>query len=171
MDKRIEVGLTGHPDRYALDEAAYDRLSRYLDRAGARLRDDPDRAEVVGDLERAIGDKLAALLGGERRPITLDDIDAVLDEVGVVETGREPAGDPGQDDGPPRQRVRRLRRVREGQEFAGVCTGLAAYSEIRLDWVRTIVILGTLVTGGILGVIYLVLAFALPIVDHADSPA
>ena len=50
MDKTIVVGLSGHPARYRLDEDAYGRLSGYLDTAAAGLRDDPDQAEVLGDL-------------------------------------------------------------------------------------------------------------------------
>ena len=60
MDKSIVIGLTGHTDQFRLDTNAYDRLARYLDAASDRLRHDPDRAEVIGDLERSIGDKLAA---------------------------------------------------------------------------------------------------------------
>ena len=67
MDKTITISLSGHPERYQLEQVAYDRLAHYLDRAAERLRDDPDRAEVIGDLERSVGDKLAALLG-IRRP-------------------------------------------------------------------------------------------------------
>jgi hypothetical protein len=45
MDKTMMIGLTGHSGRYRLDEDAYDRLSRYLERAASRLHDDPDRAD------------------------------------------------------------------------------------------------------------------------------
>jgi phage shock protein PspC (stress-responsive transcriptional regulator) len=56
-----------------------------------------------------------------------------------------------------------LQRVREGQKFAGVCTGLAAYSEIDVAWVRVIFVLGTIFTGGLLLLVYLAMAFILPI--------
>ena len=67
-----------------------------------------------------------------------------------------------------RDRPRRLKRVREGQQIAGVCTGLAAYSEIDVDWVRTVFVLGTLVTAGVLGIVYIAMAFILPV---AATPA
>lgn len=159
MDKTIAIGLTGHEARYRLDEDAYDRLAGYLDRAAARLREDPDRAEVLGDLERSVGDKLAALLGPADRVVTAAEIDVILEEVGSVETGRDPEAEAA---GPP-PRARRLQRIREGQEIAGVCTGLAAYAELDVAWVRTLFVLGTLVTAGILGLIYIALAFILPI--------
>lgn len=159
MDKTIVVGLTGHDRRYRLEEHAYDRLARYLERAAARLQDDPDRAEVLGDLERSVGDRLAALAGSGDPLVSVGDIDAILEEIGAVDTG----SDPRTDGAVPKPRARRLRRIREGQEIAGVCTGLAAYAELDVDWVRTLFVLGTLVTAGILGLVYLALVFILPI--------
>jgi len=89
MDKTIVVGLTGHDRRYRLEEHAYDRLARYLDRAAARLQDDPDRAEVLGDLERSVGDRLAASVGSNDRLVTAADIDGILEEIGAVDTGHD----------------------------------------------------------------------------------
>ena len=159
MDKTISISLTGHADRYRLDQEGYDRLARYLERAADRLRDDPDRAEVIGDLERSVGDRLAALVGSEDRLIAASDIDGILEEIGAVDTGREQVAD----EGGPRPRARRLYRIREGQMLAGVCNGLAAYAELRVDWVRTLFVLGTLVTAGLLGLVYIAMAFILPV--------
>lgn len=164
MDKTITIGLTGHAGRYRLDEDAYDRLARYLDRAASRLEDDPDRAEVLGDLERSVGDKLAALLGSDDRLVTAADIDGILDEIGAVDTGHDPATEAAG----PRPPARRLRRIREGQQVAGVCNGLAAYAELDVDWVRTGFVLGTLVTAGILGLVYIALAFILPVASKRE---
>jgi phage shock protein C len=159
MDKTIEIALGGRDERYRLNEDAYDRLSRYLDRAAVRLGDDPDRAEVLGDLERSIGDRLAALLASGDRLVSVGDVDGVLEAIGTVDTGLDPVADERRG----RARSRRLHRVREGQQIAGVCTGLAAYSEIDVDWIRTLFILGTLVTAGILGLVYIAMAFILPV--------
>jgi phage shock protein PspC (stress-responsive transcriptional regulator) len=162
MDKTIVVGLSGHAGEYRLDEEAHDRLTRYLDRAARRVPDDSERAEVLGDLERSIGDKLDAQLGTDQRLITAADIDAVLEEIGAVDTGHEPVAE--EADTRPR---RRLYRIREGQQIAGVCTGIAARYEVGVDWVRTGFWAATIVTLGIFLVIYITLAFALPVVDKA----
>ena len=159
MDKTIMIGLTGHIEQYRLDQDAYDRLSRYLDRAASRLADDPDRADVVGDLERSIGDRLAASVGSSDRVVTAADIEGILDDIGAVDTGRAPA--PDEDDAPPLHR--RLVRIRQGQQLAGVCNGLATYSEIRVDWVRTLFVLATLLTAGLFALVYIALAFILPV--------
>lgn len=162
MNKTLLIGLTGHADQFRLDEEAYDRLSGYLDRAEVRLRDDPDRAEVLGDLERSIGDRLAAM--PPDTVATAAEIDAILEQVGAVDTGRDTASDERR----PRPR-RRLVRIRDGQEIAGVCTGLAAYTEVRVDWVRAFVVLGTVFTGGILGLVYVALVLILPVESRQEA--
>ncbi len=166
MNRTILISLSGHADQFQLDEAAYNRLNAYLDGSSSRLRDEADRAEVLSDLERSIGDRLVALDGARGRLITLADISPVLDDIGPVDTGADGVAAPTSETPHGARRRRRLYRVREGQEIAGVCTGLAAYSEIDVDWVRTIFILGSLVTAGILIVVYIGMAFALPIEDR-----
>jgi phage shock protein C len=166
MDKTIAVGLNGHDERYRLDEEAYDRLAGYLDRAGARLGDDPDRDEVLGDLERSIGDRLAAA-GSSDRLVTAAEIDAVLEAVGAVDPGRDSGTGQGPSTGRtstgPTQEGRRLHRIREGQKIAGVCTGLAAYSELDVTLVRVLFVLGAIFTGGVLLLLYFAMAFILPV--------
>jgi len=167
MDRTIVVSLGGHARPYRLEADAYDLLARYLDRAAARLPQDPDRAEVLGDLERSVGDKLDMLLGTEDRVVTAAEIGAILDEIGTVDTGQ----DAGPDEAPSRPAGRWLRRIREGQQLAGVCTGLAVYAEMDVTWVRTLFVLATLVTAGIFALVYLVLVAVLPVASTATSPA
>jgi phage shock protein PspC (stress-responsive transcriptional regulator) len=160
MDKTIVIGLNGHAGRYRLEEDAYDQLARYLDRAASRLQDDSEQAEVLGDLERSVGDKLDALLGSDDRVVTSAEIDGILEEIGAVDTG-----DAEEDEWRPRGR--RLYRIREGQKVAGVCTGLAAYANMGVDWVRTLFLFATVVTAGIFALVYIALAYILPVVDRA----
>jgi phage shock protein PspC (stress-responsive transcriptional regulator) len=164
MHRVIDIDLNGHDRPFRIHEDAYEALKQYLDNAGARLGDDPDRAEVVDDLERSIGERLVARQSGVDRVLTAADVTAVLDQVGKV----EPPGIGSKE--PRRQPARRkLYRIKEGQDIAGVCTGLSAYSDISLDWVRTIFVLGALVTAGLLIVVYIVLAFVLPVIGTRDE--
>lgn len=103
--------------------------------------------------------------GSGDRLVTAADIDGILDEIGAVDTGH----DQGTDEAGPHPRARRLRRIREGQKIAGVCTGLAAYAELDVAWVRTLFVLGTLITAGILGLVYIALAFILPVASKREA--
>jgi phage shock protein PspC (stress-responsive transcriptional regulator) len=157
--------LNGHAGQFRLEGDAYDLLSQYFDRAAARLPADSDRAEVLGDLERSVGDKLVAKLGSEDRIVSAADIEAILEEIG----GFEGEDEPRTDEGLIPRRLRRLHRIRAGKRIAGVCTGLAAYADIDLTWVRTGFVIGTVFTAGIFAVVYIVLAFVLPITPTSEA--
>lgn len=64
--------------------------------------------------------------------------------------------------GAPRGRFRC--RIKEGSRFGGICLGIAAYGDFRVDWVRTVVLLLALFTGGLVAVAYLILLLVLPVV-------
>ena len=70
MQKVVHASL--HGNAFTIEEAGYEALRAYLDRAAAQLAADPDRDEILGDLEQAIADKCArhlgaAQVGGDRR--------------------------------------------------------------------------------------------------------
>ena len=46
--------------RTSSKKPGYNQLRAYLERAESRLKDSPDRAEVMADLEQAIGEKCRA---------------------------------------------------------------------------------------------------------------
>ena len=41
--------------------------------------------------------------------------------------------------------------------------GIASYAELPVDWVRTFFVLATIFSAGIFGLVYIALAFALPV--------
>lgn len=164
MQTVIQVGLSGHSKTFQLEEEAYKALQAYLERSRARLKRDPDHEEVLRDLEQSIGEKLGQSLRGESRVINRREMDVVLDEVGAVNTGNGDTADT-----EPFGRPRRLCRIEEGKWFFGVCQGLAAYSGIAVEWVRSIFVIVSVFTGGIPILIYLVLMFALPVVRTCDE--
>jgi phage shock protein C len=164
MQTVIQVSLSGHSKSFQLEEDAYRALQAYLERARSRLKRDPDHEEVLRDLEQSVGEKLGQSLRPENRVISRKEIDVVLDEVGAVDTGNGDAADTA-----PLGRPRRLCRIEEGKWFFGVCQGLAAYSGISVEWVRSIFVIVSVFTGGIPVLIYLVLMFALPMVRTYDE--
>ena len=172
MKSAISVELDG--TTFMCDERAYAALRSYLERAGTRLGSHPDRVEVIAGLERSIAAKLrqraATRPGG-----TLDEAAmlAALKEVGRVDgpalddsarnaSTRDVSRERSESDyGEPR--TRKLYRLREGNWFAGVCAGIAAYAGIDPVVVRLIFILTAFFSGGIVILVYLVLMFVMPI--------
>ena len=167
MQTVIQISLSGYSKTFQLEQDAYAAIQAYLDNARSRLRRDPDREEVLRDIEQSIGEKLAQSLRSDNRVITRREMEVVLEEVGAVDTGNGDAAEPLQF-----SRSRRLCRIDEGKWFFGVCKGLAAYSSISVEWVRSIFVIVSVFTGGLPILIYLILAFVLPVVPtHADYDA
>ena len=157
----INIGGTIH----MVDEDAFDALRRYLEQARARLHGNPDQPEVIGDLERSIGEKLSRRASGAA-PATRAEVLTILHEIGPVEPDVENPVPP-----PPASQPRRLYRIHEGEQIAGVCTGLAAYADLDVNLVRVIFVLLTILTGGALALVYLVMMFVVPVARPAEAPS
>jgi phage shock protein PspC (stress-responsive transcriptional regulator) len=164
MDEPMPIRLTGHIAAFPATREARDTLRQYLDDARRELRSDPDADEIVRDLESAIGDRLSALTGSREDPVTGTRMATILAELGRVSPARpvppSPAGRP---------RGRFWCRIKEGNWFGGVCLGVAAYGEFDVEWVRTVVLFLTLLTGGLLAVVYLILLLVLPVVPTVNE--
>ena len=96
MQKVISINLNGNA--YQLDESGYDALHEYLASAERALASNPDRAEIMADLEQAIADKCQKFLG-------------------AAQVDRDDGGGPAdrQGDGP--------NRTGSGQRGSGPCRG------------------------------------------------
>ncbi|MET7751019.1 PspC domain-containing protein [Micromonospora sp. NPDC005367] len=159
MNEPISIRLTGHVAAFPVTREAREALRQYLDDARSALRSDPDADEIARDLESAIGDRLSALTSSGAEPVTGPQMAAILAELGPVSPAH--SAPPSTVEG---SRGRFWCRINEGKWFGGICLGIAAYGQFRVDWVRTVVLLLTLVTGGLLAVAYLVLLLVLPVV-------
>jgi phage shock protein PspC (stress-responsive transcriptional regulator) len=173
MNKVITINLGGNA--YQLEEGAYDALRAYLETATARLQGNPDRGEILADIEQAIAEKFRALLGSHKTVVVAGEVAAVLAEMGPIEAdsgeadasdakktgaaGQEPTANRG-------STPRRLYRIREGAKVSGVCTGIAAYLNLDPTLVRLTFVLLTFFWGTGL-FIYLVMVIVVP---EARSP-
>ena len=177
MNKVITVNLNGNA--YQLEESGYDALRAYLDEAAAKLGSNPDRDEIISDIEQAIADKLRTLLGPYKNVAATGQVQAIIAEMGPVDAGPDkPANEPppraqtgatGKDPGPaPAGAAKRLFRLRDGEMICGVCNGLAAYFNLDPTIVRLLFVIGTLLTGGVGIFAYLIMAVVSPV---ATTPA
>ena len=88
MQKVVSISLNGNS--YQLEEPGYDQLRAYLERAEARLKDSPDRAEVMADLEQAISEKCRATLGPHKTVVNTTEVERIISEMGPVESPKSP---------------------------------------------------------------------------------
>lgn len=173
MNKVVTVNLNGNP--YALEEPAYEALRAYLDDAAARLQGNPDRSEIMSDLEQAIADKCRRRLGPHKSVVGSAEMETILAEMGPVEAGptEDDRGGRGAGAGPQTAAAapRRLYQIREGAMLAGVCNGIAAYLNVDVTIVRIAFIVLTLLTGGIWILAYIIMMFVIPDAKTAEERA
>jgi hypothetical protein len=84
MRRVITVNLGGNA--FQLDEDAYERLRAYLNLSESRLSANPDRAEIIGDLERAVADHIVTNRTATSTLLVTDaEMAQTLTAVGAVE--------------------------------------------------------------------------------------
>ena len=175
MQKVISINLNGNA--YQVDEQGYDLLRDYLARAERELKDNPDRAEIMADLEQAIADKCRKYLGPHKSVVMASEISQIVAEMGPVSTAnaangasdKQDAGSAASGSGsastsaPPK----RLYRIVDGAMIAGVCNGLAAFFQLDVTLIRIGFVIAALATKGVAILAYVVAMFVVP---EANTP-
>ncbi|MDR2214752.1 MAG: PspC domain-containing protein [Nevskiaceae bacterium] len=179
MRKVTTISL--NDNAYQVDDEGYEALRAYLGAAERNLAGNPDRAEILRDLEQAIGDKCRACLGTHKTVVTQEEIQRIVEQMGpVIEPGESADSTAANasasaDTSTGAQtntgagaaaangaRPRRLYRLQEDSMWAGVCGGLGAYFGVDPVWVRVAFILLTLFTSGLWLAVYLVMWIIVP---------
>jgi phage shock protein PspC (stress-responsive transcriptional regulator) len=182
MNTVIIINLNSNA--FHLEEPGFQSLQAYLQQAQAALKDNPDKTEIMADLEQAIADKCARFLRPHKNVLTAAEIDEVLKEMGPVQSdggaeagasaGARPGNGPNADSksgaagaGTPK----RLYQIREGAMLSGVCTGLAAYFNVDVTIVRIAFVVLTLLTTGIWILVYLGMMLVVPFANTGEEYA
>ena len=156
MQTVITLSLNGKA--YKLEEPAHARLRAYLDEAARTLAQDPDRAEILADLEQAIGEKCAKTLDAHKDVVNAVEIEMIIAEMGPVQATESPSAAPS----PAGSVPRKLYQIDEGAMIAGVCNGIAAYLNVDVTIVRVAFVVLTFLTGGFWILLYLVMMLLVP---------
>jgi phage shock protein PspC (stress-responsive transcriptional regulator) len=176
----ISVSLNGRA--YQLEDDAHAALADYLDAAARALAGNPDRAEILGDLEQAIADKCERCLGPHKTVVARNEIEQVIREMGPVDSGAASGAQPdGMSSGaeargsgaegaaaqPGAATSKRLYQISDGALISGVCKGIAVYLDVDVTPVRVIFAVAAVLTGGLAILAYLVMMFIVP---YASTP-
>jgi phage shock protein PspC (stress-responsive transcriptional regulator) len=180
MNKVIAINLGGNA--YQLEEGGYDALRAYLENAAATLQGNPDRDEIIADIEQAIAEKFRALNSSHKTVVTQKEITAVLAEMGPIEAETAEGGKSGPGSAPapepteektrtkPEGHPRRLYRINDGAMAAGVCNGIGVYLNLDPTFVRLAFVFLTLIGGSGL-IVYIVMAIVVPEARTAEEKA
>lgn len=186
----ISVSLNGRA--YQLEDDAHAELAGYLDSASRSLAENPDRAEILADLEQAIADKLERCLNPHKNVVIRGEIEQVIREMGPVDSGTggsAPAqgaspdtdmaapGSPGGNTsgGDTRQAgaaaAKRLYQISDGALISGVCKGIAVYLDLDVTLVRVLFAIAAVLTGGLAVLVYVLLMFIVPYANTLEEQA
>src|SRR6202012_3097379 len=84
MNPVIIVNLNGVA--FHLEEPGFQTLRAYLDQAQAQLAANPDKSEIMSDLEQAIADKCSHHVNPHKNVLTAAEIDDVVRQMGPVQS-------------------------------------------------------------------------------------
>jgi phage shock protein PspC (stress-responsive transcriptional regulator) len=172
----IAVSLNGRA--YQLEDDAHAALAQYLADAEHSLGGNPDRAEILADLEQAIADKCERCLSAHKTVLTRAEIVQVIEQMGPVEAGgaedAKGAG-PGStanatgptDSGSGQGAPKRLYQISEGAVLSGVCKGIAVYFDVDVAIVRLLFVIAAILSGGFAVLLYVAMMFLVP---YANTP-
>ena len=167
MQKVISINLNGNA--YQLDESGYDTLREYLAVAETALANNPDRGEIMADLEHAIAEKCQRFLGPHKSVVSAAEVDQIVKEMGPIEAaaaedaaGTDRKATDGKHEPHAEPRPKRLYRNPDGAMIAGVCSGLASYLGIEVAIVRVVFVLTAVFTKGAGIIIYVAMMFIVP---------
>src|SRR6266446_944561 len=153
MQRVVSINLDGNA--YQLEENGYNALFAYLDATEAALKDSPDRAQKLADLERLIAEKCQALIGLHKTVITSAEIDRILLELGpapsqpAAEQKTASSSTSSSSPSPNRESThsssgsshRRLFQIRDGAMLSGVCVGLSEFLHIDVTVIRILFVI------------------------------
>lgn len=159
MKPVITVSLAGNS--YPLEDDAHARLRRYLDESSRTLAANPDRDEILTDLERAIAAGCQRRLPLGQTVTTLTVLEEVLLEVGPV---RDPELGMLNSESTATARTNdvRFEQVSEGAWISGVCRGIARALNVDVGLVRLVAVLLLLFSGGAMAAVYVALMLVMP---------
>lgn len=145
MKKTMTVNISGIV--FHIDEDAYEKLSRYLDKIREYFEKEEGCDEIISGIEGRLAEMFQEKKSGSQQVVSLSDVQEAISQLG------EPAQISGEDKEEPQQEEnateeaheepapKRLFRDSDNKYIGGVCGGLGAYFQIDPTWIRVIFLL------------------------------
>lgn len=146
---------------FHIEDDAFARLDSYLSSIRNHFHNNPEKEEILRDIEERIAEKFTESKAGV---ITLKEVESIIDSMGTVEqfdTTQEKQTGEEKVQGEKTGSARRLYRSTDDVVVAGVASGIAQYFAIDPVLVRAIFFI-SIFFGGLGLLIYVVLWFIVP---------
>jgi phage shock protein PspC (stress-responsive transcriptional regulator) len=166
MNKTVTINISGII--FHIEEDAYEKLSKYLATIKSYFSNTDGGNEIMADIEARIAEMLQGKTSAVKQVVLMADVDSVIETMGKPE---EFAGEdhPHQEQssqtngsGNAEGTVRkRLFRDPDHKAVGGVCSGIAAYFDVEIVWIRLAMFL-LLFPGGMSLWVYIILWIVIP---------
>jgi phage shock protein PspC (stress-responsive transcriptional regulator) len=163
MKKTLTVNINGVV--FHIDEDAYYKLSRYLERIKAHFKNEYGGEEIIAGIESRIAEMFQERKKSSQQVVNIAEVQEVISQLGEP---AEMSGD--QDERSERRETndyaeetasKQLFRDPDNKYIGGVCSGLAAYFNIDPTWVRLLFVLLIFAAGSTI-LAYIILWIVIP---------
>jgi phage shock protein PspC (stress-responsive transcriptional regulator) len=167
MNKTVTINISGII--FHIEEDAFDKLSKYLSTIKGYFSKTDGGSEIMSDIEARIAEMLQAKTSAVKQVVLMADVDSVMETMGKPE---EFAGDNSGETQDQKQEdetqyatgepiKKRLFRDPENKAIGGVCSGIAAYFDVDIVWIRLAMFL-LIFFGGLSLWVYIILWIVIP---------
>lgn len=166
MNKTVTINISGII--FHIEEEAFEKLSKYLNTIKGYFSNTDGGNEIMGDIEARIAEMLQAKTSAVKQVVLMADVDSVIETMGRPE---EFAGDQQQENTYQHTAShthttydsgkRRIFRDPDHKAVAGVCSGIAAYFDVDVVWIRLAMFL-LIFFGGVSLWVYIILWIVIP---------
>ncbi len=160
MKKTFTINISG--TIFHIEEDAYEVLQKYLLNLKSHFGSEEEGKEILADIEARIAEIFIEKSSDEKKVITLQWVEEVVEIMGTPEDFAQDEVDDDETYTAASKRKRRLYRDPEQRVVGGVCSGLGAYFNMDLVIIRIIFIVLAFVTTGAAVLAYIVLWIAVP---------
>ncbi|MBA3665749.1 MAG: PspC domain-containing protein [Bacteroidetes bacterium] len=163
MNKTVTINISGII--FHIEEDAFEKLSKYLGTIKGYFSRTEGGNEIMSDIEARIAEMLQTKINAVKQVVLMADVDAVIETMGRPEefAGEE---EPLNNTQPAEEEVnetgkKRMFRDPDHKAVAGVCSGIAAYFDVDVVWVRLAMFL-LIFFGGVSLWVYIILWIVIP---------
>ena len=160
MKKTFTINISGTV--FHIEEDAYEVLQKYLVNLKNHFGSDEEGKEILADIEARIAEIFAEKSLDEKKVVTIDWVNQVIEIMGTPEDFAEEEGEDEEVYVPGPKRKRRLYRDPDHRVLGGVCGGLGAYFNMDPVILRIIFVVLFFVTSGAALLAYIILWIAVP---------
>lgn len=163
MNKTININLGGF--FFHIDEAAYQKLKRYLESISKSLSEDPQgKNEIIADIEARISELLSEKITDTRQVVNESDIEDIIAIMGQPEDYAE--AEEGYSEASysyERNNKSGKKLFRDGDDkfLGGVASGIAHYFDVDAIWIR-LAMLALFFGAGVGIIVYMIFWILLP---------